>query len=105
MIRRPPRSTLFAYTTLFRSPVLHVGPVRPGHLQPVAVRLEPPFEHPGRLTLLLGDQPDDVLAQTGRDGLRLDIRDEAVLVGLEDLGFDAATHRHSRSPLRIASCR
>src|SRR2546426_12618209 len=24
MIRRPPRSTLFPYTTLFRSPVLHV---------------------------------------------------------------------------------
>src|SRR3989442_8329641 len=25
MIRRPPRSTLFPYTTLFRSPVLHEG--------------------------------------------------------------------------------
>src|SRR2546422_3236423 len=25
MIRRPPRSTLFPYTTLFRSPLLHVG--------------------------------------------------------------------------------
>src|SRR2546427_4765772 len=25
MIRRPPRSTLFPYTTLFRSPVGHVG--------------------------------------------------------------------------------
>src|SRR5207244_3096149 len=51
------------------------------------------------------DQPDDILAQAGGDGLRLDIRDEAVLVGLEDLGFDAATHRHSRSPLRVVSCR
>src|SRR6266511_6012327 len=29
MIRRPPRSTLFPYTTLFRSP-----PGRPGHLPP-----------------------------------------------------------------------
>src|SRR5260221_3742143 len=29
MIRRPPRSTLFPYTTLFRSPVLRLG-----HLQP-----------------------------------------------------------------------
>src|SRR5260221_8119149 len=26
MIRRPPRSTLFPYTTLFRSPVEHCGP-------------------------------------------------------------------------------
>src|SRR2546430_13621588 len=25
MIRRPPRSTLFPYTTLFRSPMRHVG--------------------------------------------------------------------------------
>src|SRR5258706_13404596 len=25
MIRRPPRSTLFPYTTLFRSPDLHLG--------------------------------------------------------------------------------
>src|SRR2546430_16773340 len=28
MIRRPPRSTLFPYTTLFRSPVLGQKPVR-----------------------------------------------------------------------------
>src|SRR2546430_11406392 len=30
MIRRPPRSTLFPYTTLFRSPQGPVGPVRHG---------------------------------------------------------------------------
>src|SRR5258708_23260829 len=28
MIRRPPRSTLFPYTTLFRSPVHRIRPVR-----------------------------------------------------------------------------
>src|SRR3712207_7528182 len=27
MIRRPPRSTLFPYTTLFRSPVSLIGPI------------------------------------------------------------------------------
>src|SRR2546430_3790296 len=27
MIRRPPRSTLFPYTTLFRSPLLYSGPI------------------------------------------------------------------------------
>src|SRR5213594_3786298 len=52
-------------------PVLHVGPVGLGHLQPVAVRAEPPLEHPGRLTFLLGDQPDDVLGEARGDGLRL----------------------------------
>src|SRR2546422_9770146 len=29
MIRRPPRSTLFPYTTLFRSPVVKVGNLEP----------------------------------------------------------------------------
>src|SRR3712207_9115397 len=33
MIRRPPRSTLFPYTTLFRSRVDQGDPAGPGHLQ------------------------------------------------------------------------
>src|SRR5438132_8044299 len=41
MIRRPPRSTLFPYTTLFRSPVLRPGPPRPRHDSP-------PPRRPGR---------------------------------------------------------
>src|SRR3712207_8629349 len=57
MIRRPPRSTLFPYTTLFRSvvtdePVGRVRHVR-GHRQvvrelfaPVIVRLDPVVEEP-----------------------------------------------------------
>src|SRR5258706_11811089 len=40
MIRRPPRSTLFPYTTLFRSPpvppLLPSGPAAMGRLQPAA---------------------------------------------------------------------
>src|SRR5438034_3768879 len=37
MIRRPPRSTLFPYTTLFRSPHrIPVGGARPSELQVVA---------------------------------------------------------------------
>src|SRR5258708_8387988 len=39
MIRRPPRSTLFPYTTLFRS--LH----QPGHAQPDQRRLHPAAAH------------------------------------------------------------
>src|ERR1041384_6024101 len=80
-----------------------VGPVRLRHLLPVAVGLEPPLDHPGRLALLLRDQPDDVLAQTGRDGFRLDVGDEAVLVGLEDLCFNTAAHLESGSPLGTTS--
>src|SRR3712207_6892286 len=33
MIRRPPRSTLFPYTTLFRSDVHHEAAARPSHRQ------------------------------------------------------------------------
>src|SRR2546430_17489907 len=40
MIRRPPRSTLFPYTTLFRS---RDGPVRVAH--PVALRVTSAVEH------------------------------------------------------------
>src|SRR2546430_13067731 len=48
MIRRPPRSTLFPYTTLFRSHLpLHGGsPPRP--LSPLPDTGEPPRPHPGR---------------------------------------------------------
>src|SRR2546429_3760156 len=36
MIRRPPRSTLFPYTTLFRSPFSFIGPKR-FHAPPIAL--------------------------------------------------------------------
>src|SRR2546422_10613868 len=35
MIRRPPRSTLFPYTTLFRSLTSHIRSLMPGHLTDV----------------------------------------------------------------------
>src|SRR5215813_14827696 len=38
MIRRPPRSTLFPYTTLFRSPRPEVPRPRPGRWHPVVRR-------------------------------------------------------------------
>src|SRR2546425_8464595 len=40
MIRRPPRSTLFPYTTLFRSPAVRLpsGSVRPGQRRAGAAR-------------------------------------------------------------------
>src|SRR5437667_5691104 len=43
MIRRPPRSTLFPYTTLFRSHVLHD---REGYLSHVEVKLTETAVHP-----------------------------------------------------------
>src|SRR5256885_5826260 len=54
MIRRPPRSTLFPYTTLFRSPCVVLGPCRLHELELLARRigeldeLEPQLENRSR---------------------------------------------------------
>src|SRR2546430_8254693 len=46
MIRRPPRSTLFPYTTLFRSIICGAGwHLRGGHTQPHCARLGDVFWH------------------------------------------------------------
>src|ERR1039458_134201 len=71
MIRRPPRSTLFPYTTLFRS-------------------------QPLRLVLFGGNQPDDVFAQPAGNRIGFDISDEAPLIFLIRKGLDRIggfTHR------------
>src|SRR5690348_17449488 len=74
MIRRPPRSTLFPYTTLFRSedrlPVLHVEPVaeedeRGGQRQAQQVRERQARARPAR------HQPDDQRKDEDRKSTRL----------------------------------
>src|SRR3712207_6847549 len=69
MIRRPPRSTLFPYTTLFRSPVQqgapeHV-PLRRGAEPRVAARLRP---RPDRGQ---EQEDDDHAAEDDRDARRV----------------------------------
>src|SRR2546422_2356118 len=62
MIRRPPRSTLFPYTTLFRSHfVPELGVVHPGEPIGSEVRVEQgqdPVRHPGRDVHAVGDVAD-----------------------------------------------
>src|SRR3712207_7744928 len=69
MIRRPPRSTLFPYTTLFRSDVgllqLEVLVLRLHHLDALVVVVD---RH--RQRALRGLLPDDVLLEDGVDLLR-----------------------------------
>src|SRR2546430_4274027 len=55
MIRRPPRSTLFPYTTLFRSlalrpfwTVARLPPLQPGRISGDGRRLRRPLPHPDR---------------------------------------------------------
>src|SRR3989454_11324320 len=64
MIRRPPRSTLFPYTTLFRSPARHLV-VRPARREKLTGIDEVPFQrpvadplvHPLREHVVLGREP------------------------------------------------
>src|SRR5450432_4601756 len=49
MIRRPPRSTLFPYTTLFRSPSISNGPTRPSCTAPMRARCRRSEEHTSEL--------------------------------------------------------
>src|SRR2546430_14923137 len=96
MIRRPPRSTLFPYTTLFRSQQLRLGGERkiddfieeqrtaPGQLELPLLALM----RPGERTLLVAEQ------------LRLDqrVRDRAAVDGDERLGAAGARGRARPGP-------
>src|SRR3712207_7664094 len=68
MIRRPPRSTLFPYTTLFRSLPLDLGP-RPGRVRPdqAALQLGAPFP---------GDVPGGQGAEPGGHAVVRPVRSE-----------------------------
>src|SRR2546422_8142572 len=69
MIRRPPRSTLFPYTTLFRSP--EPGPER-SHLLPEEAPLDE-LAHQ-RLQLLQVQRLDQVIVGAGLEGDRKSTR-------------------------------
>ena len=62
--------------------------MRLAHGEPVTKGLQAPLEHELRLAFLARDQADHVLVEAGRDGVRLDIGDEAVSVLLTDEGFE-----------------
>ncbi len=59
---------------------VELGPVDLLHLQPGAIGLEPPFEHPLGLALLGGDEADRVLVEALGRELLLDVRGEAPLI-------------------------
>src|SRR3712207_8249046 len=72
MIRRPPRSTLFPYTTLFRSPAFRSG--RGGPLGRVDLALQ---DLAGRALRQLVDDPDRARVLVGGDPV-LDVVAELV---------------------------
>src|SRR3712207_8063297 len=59
MVRRPPRSTLFPYTTLFRSPVVPAGDAGPAQAQVVLLGrllVEARARHDGARSGALGER-------------------------------------------------
>ena len=64
--------------------IMHIGPRRRRHGQPVAIGLETKFQQPLRLVFLRRNKPDGVFAQALGRSIGFDIGDEAVLVGLID---------------------
>src|SRR2546421_981333 len=54
MIRRPPRSTLFPYTTLFRSPAASSGCADASCRRPATDRCPPPVLRPARAPVATG---------------------------------------------------
>src|SRR5258706_10144944 len=100
MIRRPPRSTLFPYTTLFRS--RHAGELAKGSYQPMIPRIGAPVN---RL------QPTGTIDMSnGRDAcpfLRADLKDlhheRNGIVLLEPIGHGLFQHRRREGPKRFAA--
>src|SRR5688572_31959006 len=91
MIRRPPRSTLFPYTTLFRSPVLHLR-----HQPPIVDVARAPAEQRQRPLI---DAPHDDAAVGEMAGDRVEV---SVLVHLDDEDRKSTRLNSSHSQISYA---
>src|SRR6185437_8588014 len=69
--------------------------MRLAHGGPTPIRPEPPLEQPLGLLLLLGNRADGVLAESRRNGVRVDVGDETELVFAIDQVLDRAAHHVS----------
>src|SRR5258708_10890624 len=102
MIRRPPRSTLFPYTTLFRSPAAKAFPAienfGPGASSPRPARTSPPRLESGSAGVL--SNPQEALSRSEEHTSELQSPDHLVCRLLlekkkNNLTFSYATrHRH-----------
>src|SRR5678815_1719130 len=77
--------------------------MRLAHREPAPVGLQAPLEHECRLVLLGRDGADNVLAQSRRKRIGLDVRAESVLIVLADERFDRRAHVISCRASRVVS--
>src|SRR5690606_23163604 len=72
--------------------IRNVRPVRLRHLQPATIRLQAPLEQPLWFVLARGDEPHGVFAESGRNGVSSNVRNEPVLILSCDEGVYAGSH-------------
>src|SRR3712207_7330492 len=98
MIRRPPRSTLFPYTTLFRSGLAAIRRQQEGHPQQ---RRRPPCDEVGELVVELPAHRDSPLVPLDRKSTRLNSSHANISYAVfclkkknNTLGGGGLSHRH-----------
>ena len=98
MIRRPPRSTLFPYTTLFRSPTAAVSTPTPTSTAPSRMLCKSPRQSTGK-------RRPDILATSKvppEEGLRIQGRSSVAASRRADQRQCGGTSRRSSPPGRAA---
>src|SRR3712207_9329598 len=99
MIRRPPRSTLFPYTTLFRS-VERPKPRRPTELERIEAEIAEREENVAALERRLAEDWSDVEALAAHRRARDEL--QALLVRWEELFEDRKSTRLNSSHANIS---
>src|SRR6266496_6802368 len=103
MIRRPPRSTLFPYTTLFRAAARHPAAAHRGRLRPAAPPPPPPH---GRTAMTRGitEQAADAAIDTACRVLRLPTIRARFAEAADKAEHDQLTYRGFLAELFMAEC-
>src|SRR3712207_9264646 len=101
MIRRPPRSTLFPYTTLFRSAVLDVDTIRARVLRDDEELLHPALHQVLGIVHHFPDRPRHEVAAHGRD----DAEGAAMVAPFRDLEVRSEEHTSELQSRQYLVCR
>ena len=100
-VGRSARRRVVGYVLVIDGLVMHPGPYRFLHGQPMPERLQAPVEQKLRLALFLGYRGHDTFVETRRQAVGFDIRDKAMPVFLANERFDILRFAgHFQFPLK-----